>query len=458
MRTQWLGCLLLVITNWQATIAADAIELTEPESDARVRSVRSHVQVTGEQMTPDGGGKVIPLKLSLDAQYRFLERRLSGAGRDAESLRTVRLYRFANSDIEVTPADAPMGAPPKKSALKLPETKHLIVAQGRREGAFLYSPTATLTFDQLDLIRTPGDSLALLSLLPREAVSVGDTWKPESWSVQMVSGLEAMLKGEITCKLEEATTEIARITFNGSAEGATLGATSGIQLVGELTFDRQQKLVSKLRVKQTEKRSVGAVSPGFEVTANVVLERSLAEETSDAKLLGDTAVAEIPIEPASEMQFLRFESWGLRFYHDRGWHQFHQTKETAIFRLMEQGSLIAQVNVSPVPAAVAGSHTPEEQFLTDIRQSLGKRLKSVTSSEPLPSRNAADRRFIYRVTIDGEADKVPMTWLYYLCAAPTGQQVAFVFAIETKQLEKFGNRDQTVVRLLEFIPTRQAQK
>ena len=461
MKHVWLGCLIylsLASTFTTVAVAADAIEIAEPEADSRVRSVRSHVKVTGEQMAPDGGGKVIPLKLSLDAQYRFLERRLSGAGRDAETLRAARLYRFANSDIEVVPADAPAGAPPKKSTLKLPETKHLIVAQGRREGPFLYSPTATLTFDQLELIRTPGDSLAMLGLLPREAVSVGDTWKPESWAVQMVSGIEAMLKGEITCKLEEVTDATARITFTGSAEGATVGATSGVQLVGELTFDRQQKLVSKLRVKQSEKRSVGAVSPGIEVTASVVLERSLAEETNDAKLLSDAAVAEIPIEPAPEMQFLRFESWGLRFYHDRGWHQFHQTKETTIYRLMDQGSLVAQVNVSPVPAAAAGSHTPEDQFLADIRQSLGKRLKSVTKSEQVPSRNAADRRFIYRVTVDGEADKVPMTWLYYLCAAPTGQQVAFVFAIETKQLEKFGNRDQTIIRLLEFIPTRQAQK
>jgi hypothetical protein len=458
MRSLWLGCLVVFVLAVRTVVAADAIEIAEPESDARIRSVRSHVQVVGEQMTPGGGGKVIPLKLNLDAQYRFLERRLSGAGRDAETLRSVRLYRFANSEIEVTPADAPAGAPPKKSTLKLPETKHLIVAQGRREGPFLYSTTATLTFDQLDLIRTPGDSLALLGLLPREAVNVGETWKPESWAVQMMSGLEAMLKGEITCKLEEATETIARITFTGSAEGATVGATSGIQLVGELTFDRQQKLISKARVKQTEKRSVGAVSPGIEVTASVVLERSLAEETNDAKLLNDAAVAEIPIEPAPEMQFLRFESWGLRFYHDRNWHQFHQTKETAILRLMEQGSLVAQVNVSPVPAAIAGSHTPEERFLADIKQSLGKKLKSITKSEQFPPRNAADRRFLFRAIIDGEVDGVPMTWHYYLCAAPTGQQVAFVFAIETKQLEKFGNRDQTIVRLLEFIPTRQAQK
>src|SRR5207249_2288478 len=249
MKPVWLGCLFVILGAWNSSLAADAIELAEPESDARVRSVRSHVQVTGELMTAAGGGKVIPLKLTSDAQYRFLERRLSGAGRDAETLRSARVYRFANSEIEVVPSDAPAGAAaPKKSTLRLPESRHLIVAHGRREGPFLYSPTATLTFDQLDLIRTPGDSLAALGLLPREPVSVGDSWKPESWAVQMVSGIEAMTSGEITCKLEEATAATARVTLTGTAEGATLGATTGVRWGGEFTFDRQQKLITRLRL------------------------------------------------------------------------------------------------------------------------------------------------------------------------------------------------------------------
>ena len=459
MKPLWLGCLFLISGAWQSSLAADAVELAEPESDGRVRSVRSHVQVTGELMTAAGGGKVIPLKLTSDAQFRFLERRLSGAGRDAETLRAARVYRFANADIEVMPSDVPVGtATPKKSTLKLPESKHLIVAHGRREGSFLYSPTATLTFDQLDLIRTPGDSLSVLGLLPREPVSVGDSWKPESWAVQMVSGIEAMTQGEITCKLEEATAATARVTLTGSAEGATLGATTGVQWTGEFTFDRQQKLITRLRLHQTEKRSVGAVSPGLEVTASVVLERSLAEEAAEAKLLSDAAVATVPIEPAAEMQFLRFESWGVRLFHDRGWHQFHQTNDVAVFRLMEQGSLVAQVNISPISAAAAGSHTPEDQFQADIRQSLGKKLKSIKKAEQLPPRNASDRRFLFRVVVDGEADGVPMTWLYYLCASATGQQVAFVFAVETKLLEKFNDCDLSLVRLLEFVPMRQAQK
>lgn len=446
------GCVLLILAMCDlSTFASEKIEIAEPDADTRVRLVRSHVQVSGQLQTAAGGGKKIPLKLSADAQYRFLERRLSGAGRDAETLRSARLYRFANNEAEVTPADVPAGATPKKSTLKLPETRHLIVTHGRREGAMLYSPTATLTYDQLDLISTPGDSLSLLSLLPREEIAAGDSWKPETWAVQMLCGIEAMTKGEITCKLEEADPKSARVTFTGSGEGATLGAPTTVQLTGEFTFDRLAKLMTRARVKQTETRAIGAAKPGLEVTANVAIERSLADESSEAKLLGDAAVAELPVEPAAEMQFLRFESWGLRFYHDRDWHQFHQTNDVAVLRLMEHGSLLAQVNVSPIPAAAAGSHTSEEQFQTDIRQTLGKKLKSITKAEPIKSRNANDRRFLFRVTVDGEADGVPMTWFYHLCAAPNGQQVSFVFSVETKNLEKFNNRDLSLVRLLEFV-------
>ena len=459
MNWSWRGCLWLVLASTgEAVIACEKVELSEAETDSRVRLVRSHVQVSGQLQTAAGAGKKIPLTLNADAQYRFLERRLQGAGRDAETLRTARLYRFATNDAEVTPVDAPAGATPKKSTLKLPETRHLIVAHGHREGALLYSPTATLTYEQLDLISTPSDSLSLLSLLPREAIVIGDSWKPETWAVQMLCGVEAMTKGEITCKLEEADASSARVTFSGSAEGATLGAPTSVQLSGEFTFDRLAKLMSRARVKQSETRAIGAAKPGLDVTANVAIERSLMEENSDSKLLNDAAVAELPVEPAAEMKFLRFESWGVRFYHDRDWHQFHQTNDAAVLRLMERGSLVAQVNVSPIPAAASGSHTSVEQFQSDIRQSLGKKLKSIAKAEALKPRNASDRRFLFRVAVDGEADGVPMTWFYHLCAAPTGQQVSFVFAVETKNLEKFNNRDQSLVRLLEFVPARPPAK
>ena len=132
-KRRWLGglCLSLMIGEL-SLFAADKVELAEPETDARIRLVRSHVQVSGQLQTAAGGGKKIPLKLSADAQYRFVERRLSGVGRDAETLRAVRLYRFANNEAEVTVVDAPAGAAPKKSTLKLPETRQSDFRQFQR--------------------------------------------------------------------------------------------------------------------------------------------------------------------------------------------------------------------------------------------------------------------------------------------------------------------------------------
>jgi hypothetical protein len=454
MKTTGLGILLALVSVGHS-LRAESVDLSEP-NDSRVKSVRSRVKVTGQLLTAAGAGKTIPLQLSADAQYRFLERRLEGAGRDAEAFRSARLYRFAANDAEVTPLDAPSGSPPKKTSMRLPETRHLIIAHGQREGPLLYSPTATLTYDQVELLRTPGDSLSLLGLLPREPVKAGESWPVETWAVQMLTGVEAMTKGDILCQLKGATAEAATVTFSGSAEGATLGAVTKVDVTGELIFDRKANLIHQARVQQSEKRAVGAVAPGMELTAIVELERSLADEVNETRLLSDTAVANLPVEPSAEMKLLRFESWGLRFYHDRHWHQFHQTSDVAVLRLMEQGSLIAQVNVAPIPSVAAGSHTSEEQFQADIRRNLGSRLKAITKAETLPPRNPADRRFLHRVTVEGAADGLPMTWVYYLCAAPTGQQWSLVFAVETKNLEKFGARDTQIVRLLEFLPARPA--
>ena len=84
MKRRWLGslCLSLLIGDL-SLLAADKLELAEPETDARIKLVRSHVQVSGQLKTAGGGGKTILQKLNADAQYRFYERRLSGAGREA---------------------------------------------------------------------------------------------------------------------------------------------------------------------------------------------------------------------------------------------------------------------------------------------------------------------------------------------------------------------------------------
>jgi hypothetical protein len=119
--------------------------------------------------------------------------------------------------------------------------------------------------------------------------------------------------------------------------------------------------------------------------------------------------------------------------------------------------------MSPVAAAPAGEHTPLEQFEADIRKSLGSRLLRISDRGQI---DVGESMKVFRVVCDGEYTlqgkqeeiKVPTQWIYYLCAAPSGRQVSFVFAAETALQEQFAGRDEALVRSLQFSAARGAVK
>ncbi|MCA9014311.1 MAG: hypothetical protein KDA77_03170, partial [Planctomycetaceae bacterium] len=65
-------------------------------------------------------------------------------------------------------------------------------------------------------------------------------------------------------------------------------------------------------------------------------------------------------------------------------------------------------------------------------------------------------RFIHRVTVAGKANEIPVQWIYYLCTAPTGKQISFVFTVDEKLVEQLGNRDTDIVLSLEFMEPKSA--
>ncbi len=77
-------------------------------------------------------------------------------------------------------------------------------------------------------------------------------------------------------------------------------------------------------------------------------------------------------------------------------------------------------------------------------------------SEQLPEE---DGHQILRVVIEGEHEVkgkkgsalIPMTWIYYIVADRTGQQLSFVFAVESPLVEQLGERDLEIVKNLRFV-------
>ena len=450
----WPRCLfaaLIVLPTVLATTgpiqAADKVTLNEPVTDSRVYRVDHKLTVTGQLETALGGGKSRTLELKVNAEHRYRERRLSGTGRGPAALRSLRDYNTADAKIVVAGLT---------SSSRLRDSRRRSVAQGRREGVVSYSPAGTMTAGEVELLEVPADSLALLALLPLNPVEVGDSWEPPSWAVQMLTGTEAILKSQLKCKLDKIKNDTAHVSFSGNIEGATDGASAEIKLSGTYLFDLKRGFVTQAEMIQTEKRSVGAVSPGMNIEARVTLKRRIAETPGP---LTTAAAAQIPLEPAASLMELVLETpWNVRLHYGRDWRLFHQSGDTAVLRLLDAGSLIAQCNMTRISAVAAGKHTSEKQFQNDVRLALGERLTSITKAEQL---EVTDGRFLYRVTAVGESNGAQMHWFYYLCAAPSGRQVTFVFAVETKLLKQLANRDLKIVSTIEFLtrqPTPSASK
>lgn len=433
-RSAWLCVTVICVCT--AANAADSYRLEEPVDDARVFGVGTRIDVTGKtQPSP----KVEPLPLVASAALSYRERRLLGPGTDAESFRSVREYEQTQADID---------AGGQKSTSTLGNHLKLMVAQGRSDGIELYSLGGTLTSNELDLVRSPADSLALIALLPTKEVSIGDKWTSPTWAFQMLTALDAVVKGELTCTLVSVEKQVARIKVDGKLEGAALSAVSEITVSGFYEYDLGLKSITQCDFTQVEKRGLGPVSPAFEFTARVRLLRRPAQlpgKLADQKLI-DSAVN----DGAPSTRFLRFESpWNIGFEYPRHWHLWKIHEKAAIFRLIDEGNFVAQCDLAPIAPAKAGDHLPEADFKRDINQALGARIKSLGTGEVISS---PDRRYVYRLTATGAEGERPLTWIFYLIADPSGRQATLSVTVDTPLLETLANRERELLNTVRFGP------
>ncbi len=438
MRT--LRCVLIVLcVSWVLAHPAMAEEetytLEESAGNTQVFDVAAELDVQGKLKTTAGKEKILALDLVVDASFKYQERRLPGAGRDAASLRSLRSYNQAKAEITVNR---------NRNFASLAKTNPLIVAHGHREGLLFYQTDELMTRNELGLLQMPGDGLAMLGLLPQTKVKIGQKWTPENWAVQMLTGTEALLKSTVSCELESVRNELAKVRVSGELEGAVQGATTKIELSGHYVIDTKRNFLRSVELKQTEKRGVGAVSPGMDVTANLVLSRTPADGNGQ---LTEKAIDNIPLEPKEDQLRLVLKlPWNATVSHNRDWHVFTKQQNLTVLRLIKGGSLIAQCNLSPLSKSKTGNRMSETEFRDLAKKGLGESLKSIESANTLSDK--ADE-YIHRIIAKGESQKIDMTWHYYLTEKKDRQMLFFV-AFETGLKEKLGEDDLKLVQSLKL--------
>jgi hypothetical protein len=428
------------VLSLPAVAGAQTYEIDEPVTDSRVFAVRQSMKLTGTLKAPLPSGKSIPLDMKGTVTQSFRERRLEGLGRDAKAYRMLRSYDAAR--LLVTVAG-------EKTEKSLTAASRLMIIHGGTTGLTVYSPSGPLTYNDLELLRMPGDSLSLLPFLPPGKVPVGRSWTPPGFAVQMLTGIDAVAKSTVACNLKSAADGKAVISLAGKVEGARDGAPTTIDLDGEISYHLARNYVSGLTLKQKETSRTGPVSPALDVTAEIALHRKPAD---DAGPLSPKSVAGVDLEPKPSLLKIAFQPVeGVSFLLDRGWHVTHHRDKLAILRFLKEGNLLSQVTIRPLADAAPGKHVSEEQFQKDIAAALGSRVKSIVRAEQIKQKNRpGDRRFLYSVIVDGSDNGVDMRWHYYLCAAPDGRQLSLVFAVEKKLLKQLDDQDLGFVLGLRF--------
>lgn len=427
-----------VACSGAVSLAAEKFLLTEDSSSDVIRAYESRITGEGTLEFHPGPNADQPVThpIKMVAAFRFAERRLPAAGRDDAAWRSIRQYDEAKSQIDV-------GGQTSLPSLR-PERRTLVVTADRA-GLLPYSPDGPLSSREVELLPSLGDPLLLAALLPDREVGVAESWTPPTWIGPAIAGTEVSFNSELTCRLLSVAQGLAKLSFDGKVSGATKGSTTETSLSGEFEFDLNTRAIVSAEVSQSEKRSIGPVTPGMTLTLKAKV-RKAADIPSDA--ISSVDVASIPLRPAVEDLTVEHTlPFSALLKGERDWLAVQQNGQLLVLRLLDHGGIVAQCNIAPAPKVLAGERTDERQFQADIRRTLGEQLSEIVTAEEVVG---IENHRVYRVTALGKAEDTDMIWRYYLVAAPDGRQAAFAFTIEASQLPRLGERDVELVKGIQF--------
>lgn len=243
----------------------------------------------------------------------------------------------------------------------------------------------------------------------------------------------------------------AKLLVSGTVHGAVDGVPTTIRIEGTYELDGPGRRVKSGVVRLREKRLAGHVSPGFECDATFQIARRPAEG-SQAVPAADTAVLAamqdswdrlVAGRSTGSPLTLRLQDADRRFtlLHDTRWRVVADDARGLVLRMVDNGALLAECTVSPLPPGEAG--TTLDEFRRDIERSLGGRLGRFTASDEKAGQKNEGR--VLRVVSEGTIDGLPLEWRHYLVEDVLGGRTAVTFTVERRFADRFGGADRDFI-------------
>lgn len=434
------ACVAVILTAAGAlyccTRTANSAPEAPPSAVNDLTKVAVQFDVSGVlKLNQAGENKELPL--SVHAKFDYAERVMALDAQDLPQ-RSTRYYRQAEARIKV-------GSDPSTSQLR--SDRRLVVAEIVDNAARLFSPAGPLTRDELDLIAVMGNSLTADRFLPKNAVVTGQTWEPAGEDLAIWLGIDAVARSDVKVKCAQVTAATVELGLSGNVQGAIEGVATDIDVEGSLTYSRETRRVTAVKITVQERRAIGHVHPGLDVKAELSMQMTPVAEVAD---LSDASLADLPLEASDESLLVECAaaSGKFRLHHDRRWHIMGDEPESMALRFVDRGELVAQCNISPLPPADPKNPPTLEKFQEDVRRTLDKNFSQFVEAQ---EGTLEGGRRIYRVVAAGAVEDVAIRWHYYLVQDEQGRMAALSFTAEEEMEPRLVEADQPLVATFELL-------
>jgi hypothetical protein len=416
--------------------AAGSCELIPLQSPGRLARVELKLEVAGKLKLPEDA-KVNTLSMQVLGTAKYEERLLRSPDRPGGPIRSIRKYATSAARLTIDG---------QATERVLSADRQLLVADWSDDRLWLFDPQARLTREELDLVTVPCDSLLLDFLAPSQAMSVGQRWQHTPELLAALLGIDAVKSADVHSELTEVDGPAARCQLAGKLEGAVNGAGTQIELKAKYTFHIEARRVVWLAMVIKEQRAIGHAAPGVEATSR--LQVTIQPITESESLPSD--IARLTTSPTPAALLLRYvpKRRTFQFDYDRRWNLMSDDDKGSVFRFIDGGEFVAQLNVLPVSKTEAGKPVSLSRFQADVQQALGDSFGQFV----VASQNGDDPgRLVYRVVATGKTQELPIQWTYYLITSSSGEQALLIFTAEASLVERFGNADRPIVDSLHFM-------
>ena len=308
-------------------------------------------------------------------------------------------------------------------------------------------PNKLLEQSEVELVRTPFDFLTLSGFLAHDDAKVGTSWQPADQDLVNVLAIDLIYTNDVELTVKEMNDDQTKIYVTGRATGEVDGEDIEVTISAVGLIDNQKDFVKSFRASMREVRDAGQIAPGFEGTVKFDLR---ATKKTDAESI-PVALRDNPVRFRPQKLAWQPEN-SFEVYFDPRWRLITSEDQAAVFRLLDNGDLLAQCNVVQLP------NRPENNLLelAEFRSEVGKMMDGA-DAEILNSKESQSSRglSVLKVEVLGEEKNVPIRWTYYHVGHNDGRRLTFIFSVEDEVYDRFNLFGNSLVDAVLFKPVKE---